>query len=871
MQHCVFVDGLIGRESEFAAIGSALRRADLTGVVLIGDAGVGKSHLLGATLRHADLMGFSSSAITGTRALADIPLAAFASMLPSRLAGDASDLVQIRKALQHRAGGRPILLGIDDAHLLDDASATLAHQMAGDLTAFVVATIRSGEIPPEAVTSLLKDGLAVRIQIDAFNRVDLTSFAESTLGCSISAEIEQDLWDRTLGNPLFIRELLLQARATGALALRHDRYELVQPFASPDTLVDLIDSRLAGLSVAHHRAAALVAVGGPLEIDLLEQLVDPDALVQLEDARVLAADEVDETLMVRFVHPVYADATRRRLGRLAARQLLRELATTLAASPKRRPEDILRIATWRLDAGVEAEPALLMQAARLATGRNDHALAERLAGLAFDTEPSLRAATMIANSLVEQGRHGEAHTLLRDERINHGDASDGDRFRWAMIEASVSFWGLGSATDALRVIDDFQSEFPAATNHTVAFRGSIAAACGQPHQALAQVPVGSAAATTPLGLFTVITSLTSLGRPVLALQTVGTLPDNDRAAAGAITQVCYAFTMIDAGRVDEALALGVEGWERAVRIGDVHGRVAWSIAIGWAELNFGRRAAASRWFSDAAELARHSAASNHGVRWALGGGLLASILAGDLDAARRLRDQLDELPAHDAVMYAHMEWRGRAWLQAADEGLEFAVASLLVRIAETKARGDLAPWLFLILDVARLGRPELAVELLGDGEFDVDGALLPTIVRLLHATARRDAEDTAAASDELQLAGFRVLAAEGAAWAWAMSRENGDDARVVTMYSRRAQDMRDQIESYATPAFTGGPPEVSLSRREREIAMLVAHGHSSREVADELIIGVRTVESHLARVYAKLGVRSRVELAEVFGLAGATS
>ena len=79
------------------------------------------------------------------------------------------------------------------------------------------------------------------------------------------------------------------------------------------------------------------------------------------------------------------------------------------------------------------------------------------------------------------------------------------------------------------------------------------------------------------------------------------------------------------------------------------------------------------------------------------------------------------------------------------------------------------------------------------------------------------------------------------------------------------------IDAFATPALTVARPEVSLSRREREIATLVAAGRTSREVADELIIGVRTVESHLARVYAKLGVRSRTELGEALGLLGAPS
>jgi DNA-binding CsgD family transcriptional regulator len=52
----------------------------------------------------------------------------------------------------------------------------------------------------------------------------------------------------------------------------------------------------------------------------------------------------------------------------------------------------------------------------------------------------------------------------------------------------------------------------------------------------------------------------------------------------------------------------------------------------------------------------------------------------------------------------------------------------------------------------------------------------------------------------------------------------------------------------------------SLSGREREVATLASQGRSTREIAEQLFIGERTVETHLANVYAKLGVASRVEL-----------
>jgi DNA-binding CsgD family transcriptional regulator len=53
-----------------------------------------------------------------------------------------------------------------------------------------------------------------------------------------------------------------------------------------------------------------------------------------------------------------------------------------------------------------------------------------------------------------------------------------------------------------------------------------------------------------------------------------------------------------------------------------------------------------------------------------------------------------------------------------------------------------------------------------------------------------------------------------------------------------------------------------LTAREREVALLAANGRSSREVADHLGVSARTVETHLARVYRKLGITGRSELAD---------
>lgn len=70
--------------------------------------------------------------------------------------------------------------------------------------------------------------------------------------------------------------------------------------------------------------------------------------------------------------------------------------------------------------------------------------------------------------------------------------------------------------------------------------------------------------------------------------------------------------------------------------------------------------------------------------------------------------------------------------------------------------------------------------------------------------------------------------------------------------------MRAVVEHTSAPAVSA---LLALSARETEVLALVAEGHANKEVAQRLLLSVRTVEHHLASVYAKLGVSSRTEAA----------
>ena len=185
----------VGRENELEQIARA-RAAGRAGAVVLANAGVGKSALARAALAQAEREGALALWVQATRSAATVPMGAYAGIIPAEVRSD--DVLDLLRgsaaALVEVAGPRPLIVGVDDAQLLDPASAALTLHLASATSTFVLATVRTGEPCPDAVGSLWKDAGAERLELDPLGESDTAALVEGIVGGPVEQSARQWLW-----------------------------------------------------------------------------------------------------------------------------------------------------------------------------------------------------------------------------------------------------------------------------------------------------------------------------------------------------------------------------------------------------------------------------------------------------------------------------------------------------------------------------------------------------------------------------------------------------------------------------------------------------------------------------------------------------
>ena len=143
---------------------------------------------------------------------------------------------------------------------------------------------------------------------------------------------------------------------------------------------------------------------------------------------------------------------------------------------------------------------------------------------------------------------------------------------------------------------------------------------------------------------------------------------------------------------------------------------------------------------------------------------------------------------------------------------------------------------------------------------DVGGRLAAVIAAHAAALRDRDAAAILAAAHQFEVIGALLSAADAAAQA-ASAFQSSNDRRRTVQAAAVAHRLPAECGGIRTPALDIAAHPLPFTMREREIANLVAAGLSNKEIADRLVVSVRTAEGHLYRTCTKLDISDRGQLA----------
>jgi DNA-binding CsgD family transcriptional regulator len=863
---------LIGRDGELRLLARLLQRPDARGVVLAGAAGVGKTRLALECLRKAEQAGFATARVAGSRTAVGMAFAAMAPLVPApgddfTTNGGAEVLRRFATAMAQRSGSGGLVLMVDDAHFLDDSSATLVHQLAASRAALLLVTLRPREPVPEPITALWKEGILGRLELAGLDGETVEQVLSAALDGPVDRATVARLTARSRGNLLFLRELVLGALGAGTLTNDAGVWSLTGALAPSPRLVELIEARMGGLDDGERRVLEALATAeslGPAELDALADL---EVAERLEAGGHIVSSLAGRRLQFRLAHPLYGEVLQAGRSVLRFRRLARVLADAIEATGARRADDLLAMARWRLDAG-GADAGLLLKGAAQARRRYDYALGERLARAAADAGSGFPARLAVAQLACLQGRGAEAEEQLAELAAEPPD--DEARGRVAVLRVeNLRFLGRYEEGRAVAEAAFVAVTDPAWKDELEASRAGILIDTAGPAAAAEATEKLRARTSGRALVWAAVVAIYSLGRAgrLAACQEAADQATTARAALSGLRDdrleatrlLALVEAMSGAGRYEEAETAARGEYEAAVARVAIDAQ-AWAAGqLAKLLLGRGRVASAARYAREAATLNRHLNRLTY-LRESLVSLATAEALLGRPEDAARTLAEIDHLGLARSWWTEVDLHIARAWAAVAARDLSGARAFLSEAVSLGTDVGDMVRVCAALHDVARLGGAKEVVPTLAALVGQVEGDLVP--VRAAHASALAggDAVALQAASTAFEDLGALLLAAEASADAAVAWRRRGE-ARSAAVDQRRSSALAQCCEGAVTPALGAVESRALLTPAEREAALLAAAGRSNQEIADRLGLSVRTIENRLLRTYEKLGVSGRAKLA----------
>jgi DNA-binding NarL/FixJ family response regulator len=858
---------LTGRDSELGIIRRALTGAGKhSGVVIAGAAGVGKTWLAREVLRRAEASGERTKWIVGTESAHALPLGAFIGSLGEAMS---DPLTNVRRVIdsfvaQQRRGR--VVVGVDDAHLLDGLSALVVHQLAQSGGARLVVTVRTGSEEPDAVTALWKDGLLARLDLEPLSAAATREVIESTLGGPVDARSAARFRKLTGGNTLFLRQLLSDQIAAGRMRKSAGVWVWEGDVAVSASLSDTVACQMGQLSPRVAMVVDTLSQCEPLAVDVLCDLVRRRDLAVAESMGLVSVERTGGGLMARLAHPLFGELRRASAGEMHLSAIRGRLATRLAKSGDTDMQATVRRALLRLESDLDPEPELYLESARYAMTLLDLDLADRFATAAAQAGAP-GAAGVRAMNLVLLGRGEQAEKALRD--MADSDVPDGHH--WATVRAANLVWTLRKPADASLILDGLAAapETPAQVAERLAVQAcldAVSARCAlAAEKARAALDsdalpdyhamMASLALIMAMGALGEVDELAGVAEQALRRATTSFQASHMRFWFGAVYGRACRLT----GRIDEFVSTARQLADSAR---DVPGLAYANLALllGNAELVRGAVAEAARLVHEAV-----AGVQIHGV---ITGLRPASYFAlaeahAKLGQAGEANDAVAEarscVPPDFVFMHTALSLAS-GWAMAASGHLNEAVASVQQAARLARDRGQPTHELACIQAAAQWGDTSQAARARELAEA-LSLPLADAVALHVETLLAGDGEGLLAASAAYRRIGDRAAAADAAAQASAAFTESQQHKRGLYA-AALAGELADECGGLCTPALRT-PAGLKLSGRQRDVVELVVAGLSNRQIAERLVMSVRTVEGHVYRACQRVGAQSREELASI--------
>ncbi|MFF0690301.1 LuxR C-terminal-related transcriptional regulator [Streptomyces albogriseolus] len=942
---------LAGRESELGAAGAALRQGG--GVLLTGGSGVGRTRLLAAVLEEAAAAGrtvVTVGGVGGRRGSGGV-----------RAFGSVAECL---RWLRQSGGGQRMVLGCDDAHLLDEADAHRVYRTAAAGQLAVAATVRQDARHPVGVDRLWVEQLVERVEVAPFDRTATAAVLRARLGGRLDAGSLERLWSATQGNALVLRELVEHALDVGSLRREREVWSWSGLAGDPPRrLADVLLLWLRDLSAREEELVGMLAVAEPLEADAVARRGLASAAEALSRRGVVRVEQTGRRVRLRLALPLAGRTVVSRMPALTARRLRLQAAEAIEDGERTGPDEVLRTVTLRVAAGLVPERRLLLEAARTAVRRQEFARAEQLCRLVTDEDRGGgeergggehreggedrgggeergagrtaaggdgEVALLLGQVLAGQGRHEEAEEVFASVRGRPGGA-DGRAEAVAARVANIAF-GLGRVETAAAVLEEERDRLGAAgAGSLLTARAVLAVLADRLPEAVAAgeavvglggpgpASAGGDGGRVPAGGGGAVVAgeaVAGLGGPGPAPAgrgegaaggpvgwSGGTEAGGGAGVAGLLPVVAFARAELgDPGGASALLASWArqaEAWPEEALLdfrsvaahcalvqGDLRAAGTAVARLVRGAAGAGRLGQLRAWVyqarllrrrgrpEDAAALLWQAGAVRAGYDWLTSPSWVLALLAGALAEAGRHGEALRTLAE------ARSAQRAGARRPVLDDAIGFERAVVLAHAGD---RSGAAAQALEVADRAEAGgRLPAAIAALHLAARATDAA--PSAARVqrlalrcraeearlqaeqVRALARGDAEALVAVAGRFRSLAALPAAAEAAEQAGRVHRAAGR-RRKGRLASAAAQELCARfggaLPPWAEPGERGTDATAALTTREREVAALAAGGLSNREIADRLVVSVRTVENHLHRVYHKLGVVQRAALSEL--------